>query len=463
MRQKKFSLFVMLLALLMIASPALATTTPITQNAVQQDEGVVVVPPGETVKIGLATDLSNIIPAFGQDIANAGNLAVDQYNEAGGLLGFTVELDVQDDLCTGEGATSVANLFASDPRLVAVVGHTCSGASIPASNIYEDARIPMVSPSSTAGELTARGLDIVNRVAFNDNVQGVVAARYMYAELGVERIAVLHDNTSYGEGLASTVAETFEDLGGEVLTFQVVDPNEQDYRNVLTVLAEDAPDLIYLGGYVNQGAQLAAQIREVGMEDTIFFSDDGIFGAEFIELAGDDAEGTFATFGLQLGDPEANEAFDEAYEEAYGTAPDEQGPFHAQSYDSARVILQALETVAEVDDEGNLVINREALIEALRATEDYEGLSGNITCDDTGDCGSALIAVHLVEDGEWVELDVPTELQVFQMDDMRDEEEMEQDMEDDELEEEMDTDEDEDMEGDDMEEGEPEETEEAAG
>ena len=419
MNRSKVSIFVALLVFLVAVTPAFAANTNTTQNTMNQDgENIVVIAPGESIKLGLATDLSNLIPAPGLDIAQAGELAVIEFNEMGGLLGFTVEMDVQDDLCTGEGATSVANLFASDPALVGVVGHVCSGASIPASNIYEDARIPMVSPSSTAGSFTARDLDVTNRVAFNDNVQGVVAANYISSELGAVTMAVLHDNSSYGEGLASTVADTFAELGGEVIAFEAIDPEEQDYRSVLAVLAEDAPDVLYFGGYESQGALLAEQMIDAGLEDTLFFSDDGVYTQTFIELAGDFAEGTFVTFGLQQGSADANEEFDAAYEEEFGVAPDDLGPFHAQSYDAAWVLLDALEEVAELDDEGNLVIDREAYIEAVRATEDLEGLSGNITCDENGDCGSALITVFVVEDGEWVELEVPADLQVFEFEEM---------------------------------------------
>jgi len=399
---KKFSFFVVLLALLIAVVPSMA-----------QDAATVVVAPGETVKIGLATDLSNIIPAPGQDIANGGMLAVMQFNEEmGGLLGFEVELVVEDDRCAPEDATTVANRFAADARITAVVGHVCSGASIAASEIYQDARIPMVSPSSTAGAFTARGLDITNRTAFSDNVQGVVAARYIYEELGAETIAVLHDNSSYGEGLASTVRDTFIELGGEVVAFEVVDPDEQDYRSQLTTLAGEAPDLVYFGGYQNQAASLVEQMQEVGLEDAWFFSDDGVYTQDFLDLAGDNAEGVYVSFGSQVGSAEANEAFDAAYEEAFGVAPDELGPFHAQSYDAAKVILNALAEVAALDDDGNLVIDREALIAAVRATAGYEGLSGLISCDDKGDCGTGTIAIFVAEDGAWAEVEVPEELQV---------------------------------------------------
>ncbi|MBZ0308453.1 MAG: branched-chain amino acid ABC transporter substrate-binding protein, partial [Anaerolineae bacterium] len=299
------------------------------------------IPEEKFIKIGLATDLTNVIPAPGLDIAQAGQLAVDEFNNSGGLLGYQIELVIEDDQCTGEGATSVANLFVSDPDLYAVVGHVCSGASIPASDIYEDARIPMVSPSSTAGAFTTRGLDVANRVAFNDNIQGVVAARFIYSELEARSIAVLHDNSSYGEGLATTVSDTFKDLGGEVIAFEVIDPEDQDYRPLLTVIAEQQPDLLYFGGYQNQAALIVQQMAEVGLEETIFFSDDGVYTQDFLDLAGESAEGTYVSFGAQVGNETLNTRFDRAYEEAFGVRPDELGPYHAQAYDATNLILKA--------------------------------------------------------------------------------------------------------------------------
>lgn len=372
----------------------------------------VVVAEEKVIKIGLATDLSNVLPAPGLDIAQAAQLAVDQFNAEGGLLGYQIELVIEDDQCTGEGATTVANLFASDPDLYAVVGHVCSGASIPASDVYADARIPMVSPSSTAGAFTARGLDVANRVAFNDNIQGVVAARYIYDVLESRRIAVLHDNSSYGEGLASTVADTFESLGGDILSFEVIDPEDQDYRPVLTVIAEQNPDLIYLGGYQNQAALLVAQMVEVGMDDVIFFSDDGVYTQDFLDLAGEFSEGVYVSFGAQIGDAALNADFDLAYEESFGVRPDELGPYHAQAYDAANMILSALEAVAALDENGELVIDREALIKAVRETENMEGVSGMINCEANGDCGTVVIDIFRAEQGAWVKMDVPEELQV---------------------------------------------------
>ena len=437
MLSRSFRYIVVLLVLLALAAPAYANVAPTDhQILAQSDATQVVVPAGESIKLGLATDLSNLIPDPGQDIANGGILAVEQRNEAGGIAGFTVELDVQDDRCVGEDATTVANQFASDPQTVAVVGHVCSGASIAASVIYQDARIPMVSPSSTAVAFTANGYDVVNRVAFTDGAQGTVDARYLYQELGVTRLAIVHDNSDYGLGLANVVQEEFLRIGGEIVGFEAISVDEQDYRSVLTVLAGDPPDAIFFGGYADQGALLVNQMLEVGLEDTVFFSDDGVYTQQYLDNAGDASDGSYASFTVEAANEEGNAAFDEAYEARFGVAPDSLGPFHAHTYDAANVLMNAIEAVAEIDADGNLVIDREALIVAVRETTDYEGLTGVLSCDGVdgfGECGAGEIGVNVVEDGAWVGVEVPEELQFGAsfMDDMEGMEDMDDaDMED---------------------------------
>jgi len=401
MRQIKSLRFVLLVALLVLA------ITPVHA----QEEGKVVIAPGEPIKLALATDLTNAIPEFGLDIANSGKVAVAEVNEAGGIKGFQVEIQVEDDRCTGDDATTVANRIASDPQVVAVVGHICSGATVSASDVYEEARIPMMSPSATAAGVTERGLDVMNRVAFRDDVQGVVAANYLYKVLGVTKLAVLHDNDTYGLGLAEVVQNTFTELGGEVVAFQGINPDDQDFRPVLTSLVPLAPEAIYFGGYVQQAVLLVPQKNDVGLQDVIFFSDDGVYGEALIEGAGEAAEGVYAAFAEQPEtDPERLEAFVDKYQEMFDILPSDLGPFHYHAYDSTKMILNAIEAVSVVDDAGNMVIDREELIQALRNTTEYDGLTGVLTCDDKGDCGAGSIAINLVEDGEWINVELPEDL-----------------------------------------------------
>ncbi len=395
---RKKLLFLVITALLLIA------VLPVQA----QEGGKVVVKPGEKIKIAVATDLTNAIPEFGLDIAQGAQTALSFLNEKGGIKGFEVEMFVEDDRCTGDDATTVANRIASDPQVVAVVGHICSGATIAASNVYEEARIVMVSPSATAAEVTSRGLTVINRVAPLDSVQGVFDAHFIYKILGARKIAVLHDNDTYGLGLATAVAEEFKRLGGEVVAFEGINPEDQDYRPILTPLVALEPEVIFFGGYEQQAVLLAPQKNDVGLQNAIFFGPDGIFGQAFIDGAGAAAEGTYASFPPQL----VYEDWDARYEELFGINPTEDflGPFHYHAADAAGLIFAALEKVAEVDADGNLVIDREALIKAVRETKDYEGLTGVLTCTENGDCGATVFNIYVVEDGEFVPVEVPENL-----------------------------------------------------
>ena len=405
--------FVMLVAMLIVAvSPVYASnTSPLMSKAGQSDAEQVVIPAGGSIKMAVVTDLTGPIAEFGLDIAQAAQVAVADMNEAGGIQGFPVELVIEDDACSGDQATSVANRIVSDLDVVAVMGHICSGATTAASDVYEDARLPMMSPSATAAGVTERGLDVMNRVAFRDDVQGVIDANYMYKVLGIRKIAVLHDNDTYGLGLAEVVRDTFTELGGEVVAFEGINVDDQDYRPVLTPLTADAPEAIFFGGYVQQAVLLVPQKNDVGLQDVIFFSDDGVYGDAFIEGAAESGEGAYASFAkTPETDPERREAFDETYEDMFDIAPADLGPFHYHTYDATNMLMAAIDAVAVVQDDGSLVIDREALIEAVRGTADFDGLTGMLTCDEKGDCGAGSIAINMVEDGEWVSVDVPDDL-----------------------------------------------------
>jgi branched-chain amino acid transport system substrate-binding protein len=145
------------------------------------------------------------------------------------------------------------------------------------------------------------------------------------------------------------------------------------------------------------------QTREVGPPGIIFFGGHGIYTHNFADGAGTAGEGVYASFGSpSVGIAETlNVEFDAKYEELFGSRPDELGPFHAHAYDATLIILNAIQQVAQVE-RGRLVINREALIAAIRATEDFEGLTGTLTCDDKGECGASQIGIYQIQDGEWV-------------------------------------------------------------
>jgi branched-chain amino acid transport system substrate-binding protein len=360
--------------------------------------GVVTIEPGQPLRIGFAAALSGAgVDVLGIDERRGAELAVADRPK---VAGFDVELVVEDDLCSGEGGTAVANKFVADPTIVAVVGNMCSSSSIAASDIYEKAGYTMVSPSSTAVAFTARGLRSANRVCWSDAIQGPAAAAFAYDKLGVRKVATIHDGSPYGEGLVNAFADAFKALGGEVVAQEAVSVGDTDMRPVLTKISVTGPDLIYFGGFVAEGAFLATQRADVGMDKVLFMGADGIKAEDFITAAGAAAEGTYASAAdLATAGPGVN-AFMAKYEAAYGEKPP--APFHLHAYDAVNVIMDAIYASAVQGPDGTLWIGREALNTAIRATSGYQGLSGVITCQPNGDCGTGTVAVSKVENGQFV-------------------------------------------------------------
>ena len=278
--------------------------------------GVVTVEPGDSIKIGLATVLTGDLANIGIDIRNGAELAFDDFPE---VKGFAVEMLDEDSQCSGDGGTAVASKFAANSQVVAVVGHYCSDSSEPASVIYERAHIPMVSPGSTAASFTERGLDVANRVAWNDRIQGIAAANFAINSLGARKVALIHDQSSYGEGLVEVFRGAFEELGGEITEFVGITVGDMDYRAVLTTIAVGAPDLIYFGGYQAEGALLVSQKGDAGLDGAIFMGADSINTQDYIDSAAGDAEGSYSSF-ADFGDVDANtlKSFLERYNQKFG-------------------------------------------------------------------------------------------------------------------------------------------------
>jgi branched-chain amino acid transport system substrate-binding protein len=361
--------------------------------------GCAVIPEGETIKIGYAGPTAGDYAAFGTDISNAGLIAVE---DAEPLEGWNFELVIEDTGGTPEGGAAVANRFVSEPTMVAIAGHTFSGSTEAAIPIYDEAGYPMLSPSATNPSLTEMGSKVFNRIAFTDTVQGENAAAYLYNVLGVRRLAVMHDGGAYGQGLAEVVAEQFQGLGGEVVTTEAITPGETDYSAPLAGIGALAPDAVFFGGYSAEAAVIANQMPTAGLGDAIFFSDDGTYGTDFLNLTdADNAEGAYATSLVPPESP-ARQDFDQKYTDAYGQAPGVLSAFTWNGYDIVAALISVIRETAVVGDDGNLYIPRATLTENVRGLEGYQGLSGTISCNDVGECNTAGPTFYMVQDGAWV-------------------------------------------------------------
>lgn len=397
MSKRLFALF----SVLVVASMALAACGPAAPAAYTCTDtvGCAVIKPGQTIKIGMGAPMTGDNAAFGQDISQAAKIAV---SDAGKFQGFSFELVAEDDGGTPEGGAAVANKLVADPQVVAIAGHIFSGATQAAMPIYEAASIPMMSPSATNPPLTQSGSKVFNRCVFTDAAQGKFAAAYLYNTLSIKNLAIMHDGQSYGQGLAQVVNDQFTALGGTVVALQAITPGESDYSATLADIASKKPEALFYGGYTAEGVVIVNQMKQAGLEGVIFFGDDGTFGQDFLDRTGANGEGAYSTSLI----PPASDAkakFDAAYLAAYGQPAGKLSPYSWTAYDSAAVLIKAIESVAVLGGDGNLYIPRAALVAAVRATSGYQGLSGTVTCDSTGECSASGPVFNIDKGGKWVE------------------------------------------------------------
>jgi branched-chain amino acid transport system substrate-binding protein len=318
-------------------------------------------------------------------------------------MGHDYELVVEDSGCSGDQATILANKFVADPTILAVQGGMCTGETLALRPILEEAMIPFATGSSTNPDVTSEKFMTANRLVLSDKLQADVDAEFVFNELGITTLAIVHDNEDYGLGLGELIQDSFEALGGTVVGFEGGAVEQTDWRPLLTQLAVDSPGAIFYAGYATEAGLVNQQMGEVGLGDAVFFSGDGSMSNQFLDTAGEAAEGHYISTPKGEEDPDANAVFDAAYLDKFGSSPDDLGPFHANAYDAVRLLAAAIESVAVADDngEGYLIIEREALVAAARATSGLKGLTGTLTCNAIGDCAAGGIQVFQVVNGEF--------------------------------------------------------------
>lgn len=356
-----------------------------------------------TVTIGVGAPLTQGVVAFGQGLVRGATLAVEQANALPEVqeLGLTFTIAEGDDQGDPKTGVNVANQFVANSSLIGVVGHFNSGVSIPASKVYNDAGIVMISPGSTNPTLTQQGFNNVFRTCTTDDVQGPTGAKYMI-DLGMKTVFVVDDSTPYGEGLAKAFADEFVALGGTVAGTEKTSDKDSDFTSLVTKMKGTNPDLVFYGGLYNAGALLAAQVKGGGMTAPVM-GGDGLADAEFINIAQDAAEGCFATsVGYPVEQLPKGPEFVSAFEAKF---PGENiSPFDAYGYDAAWAIIYAAVEVAggEVGAAGlSSPAGRTAIIEAVAASN-FEGATGPVSFDEKGDTNNKVITLYKAVDGVWV-------------------------------------------------------------
>jgi branched-chain amino acid transport system substrate-binding protein len=384
--------FAFLVALFLVVGFALMSTA---QAAPPKDPlGVVTIKKGQPIHIAYWMVVAGPDASLGEDTKRGVELAIQ--DKGGKLMGFPIKLTGQDTGCGPEGGQAAATKIASDPTVVAAVGSNCSSAARPGVPILWKAGVSTVSPSNTAPYLTdpKRGAEYDGylRTAHNDKVQGAVAAQFAIKKMGAKKAATIHDGSVYAEQLQAVFAEEFKKLGGTITSQEAVAPTDTDMRPVLTKIATGQPEFIYYPIFIAAAGHITRQVKEVGgLEKVYLMSADGSFSPDFYKAAGDTAIGMFHSSPDFSAFAAGYKGFLDKHVKKYGEKPI--APFHAHGYDAAMMIFAAIEKVA-VKDGDNLYIGRKALRDALYATKNLQGLTGNLTCDQYGDCADPRIAVY---------------------------------------------------------------------
>lgn len=410
MRNKKYAWLALLAALTLVASACKKDKPPVAGGGDGEcpdaEFGCVEVAAGDPVVIGTLLVISGENASLGQDSQNGAVLAVDFRDTPGEVLGHAIEFNHQDDGCSAEGGQTGAQALASDTTVAAVVGTSCSSSALGvADKILSDKGILLISPSNTGPALTHPDSHepFYLRTAHNDKMQGAAVADFAYNEIGAKTAATIHDGSPYADGLQQVFVDNFTAAGGTITKQEAVQSGDTDFKPLLTDIATDKPDFLYYPIFVAEGGLITSQAREIdGLSDLA--GSDGMFTPDWIEAAGaDNAEGVYISgpnvAAFQGGDFYKSD-FLPAYSEKFGEEP--QSVFHAHAFDAMNLILDAIEEVALETDDGGLQISRTALKDALFATTGYEGITGNLSCDENGDCQQvAIMAVHQVKDGDF--------------------------------------------------------------
>ena len=249
----------------------------------------------DVIKLGVAGPITGPYAKFGEQLTRGANAAAEAINKAGGINGRTVQIVPGDDACDAKQARAVANQLVND-GVYGVAGHFCSSSTIPASEVYNEANILMITPASTNPQVTDRNLPAVFRTCGRDDQQGDVAGDFIAKKLGAKRVAVIHDKDTYGQGLADATKNRLHQNGLTEVLYEGITRGDKDFNSLVTKMKGLKVDTIYFGGLHTEAGLIARQANEQGLKAT-FISGDGIVTEEFPNIAGPATEGVLMSFG----------------------------------------------------------------------------------------------------------------------------------------------------------------------
>lgn len=346
------------------------------------------------IKVGLVVPLTGDVKTFGESTRNGATLAIDEANAAGGINGRKIDVVATDDKNDPtETGNAGAKLIDMD-RVVAIIGSVSSKCSVPLSDECQSAKIPMITPSSTALKVTVgedgKRKDYVFRACYIDSFQGTVGARFAIASLKAKTAAVMYDNgNDYSKGLADYFKAAFEKGGGKIVGFESYQKDDVDYSALLTKVKQSSPDVLFLPDYYNKVGLIAKQARQLGVTAT-FLGGDGWDSPEMAKIAGDAISGGYFTNHYSPDDPRPEvQEWVKKYEAKYGQKPD---ALATLGYDAALLLIQALKNSARAKPD--------EIKAALAAIKDFPCVSGKITFDEWGNPIKSVAVLEYAKDGQ---------------------------------------------------------------
>ena len=331
------------------------------------------------IKIAVQAPLSGEQAALGEHIKLGAQLAVEESVKAFKALGYDLELVPQDDQAKPEVGVANARNMVADPDVLVIVGHFNSGVALPASEVYKDAMLAMISPANTATEITDRGYPNVNRVCGRDDVQGPVGARFAAQELKAKSVYIIHDKTLYGQGVADNFRNEAKKLGINVLGFEGTE-ERANFSPMINPLKAKNPALVYFGGIYHQGGLLLKQLREKGV-NAKFMGPDGLDSAEMAKIAGSSVVGSYYT--SVAGPPDAypeTAAFAKKFKQRFSKDVE---AFGLYGYDATLVGIKAMEQWLKANP--GKKPSRTDVSTAVRKIKGFKGVTGPIEFDSKGD------------------------------------------------------------------------------
>lgn len=344
----------------------------------------------DEIVIGEYGSLTGQDATFGISTKNGIDMAIDDINNAGGVLGKKVRVIVEDDQGRAEEAKTVVTKLITKDKVVAILGEVASSNSKAAAPVAQQNQIPMISPSSTHPDVTKIG-DYIFRVCFIDPFQGFVMAKFTSATLKMTKVAILRDiKSDYSVGLADVFTENFTKMGGTIVADESYSASDTDFNAQLTSIKAKNPEAVFVPGYYTAVGLIARQAKRQGLNVPLL-GGDGWDSPSLIEIGGKDLDGSFLSNHYSVDDPSPRiQKFVEAYKAKYNAVPD---ALAGLGYDSAMVLFEAMKRAGTTDGP--------KVRDEIAQTKNYEGVTGNITLDANRNANKPAVVLE-IKGGKYV-------------------------------------------------------------